>query len=186
MPEVVWHNIIQFNTWSLLQTTELYFMFSCLNCLWSGSTRFEIVSQLLGTAGVNCQKHGPWFFMIIFGPRWCVRPVLCGCFTSLFSSHCPPVCMPAAGCKPIRPPGQLLQPLPLLQRHQHRQGSPGGRQLLPLLRDFRSKGGLRFDTLPARGYVPGNCAGSCYYATTCWGAAATAAGYHDSYRWVIG
>lgn len=53
-------------------------------------------------------------------------------YLSVFSSYCPPVCMPAAGCQPIRPPGQFFQPLTLLQRHQYRQGGARGHQLLPL------------------------------------------------------
>lgn len=104
---------------------------------------------------------------------------VCGCFTSLcFSPHCPPVCMPAAGCQPIRPPGQLLQPLALLQRHQHRQRSQRGHQLLPLQRDLRPQGGRRPDALPVCGHYPGHRAGSSHHDATCGGATAVAAGYY--------
>lgn len=92
--------------------------------------------------------------------------------------------MPAAGCQPIRPPGQFFQPLALLQRHQHRQGSTRVHQLVPLQRDLRPEGGQRFDTLPVRGHVPGHRAGSGAHIATCWGATATAASYHFTYRWV--
>ena len=107
-------------------------------------------------------------------------------YFSCFLPHCPPVCMPAAGCQPIRPPGQFLQPLSLLQRHQHRQGSPGGHQLLPLLRDLCPEGGQRPDALPECGHDPGNRAGSGSHIATCWRATAAAAGYHFTYWWVMG
>ncbi|TNM94686.1 hypothetical protein fugu_017445 [Takifugu bimaculatus] len=47
--------------------------------------------------------------------------------------------MPATGCQPTRPPGQFLQPLTLLQRHQHRQRSARGHHLVPLCRDLRQE-----------------------------------------------
>lgn len=103
---------------------------------------------------------------------------------SVLSPYCPPVCMPAAGCKPIRPPGQLLQPLALLQRHQHRQRSPRGHQLLPLQRDLRPQGGRRPDGLPVCGHFPGHRAGSSHHDATCGGATAVAASYYFTHRCV--
>lgn len=102
------------------------------------------------------------------------------------SLYCPPVCMPATGCQPIRPPGQFFQPLTLLQCHQHRQGSQRGHRLLPLLWNLRPEGGQHFDALPGRGHLTGNCADSRSNIATCWGATANAASYHFTYRWVIG
>lgn len=99
-------------------------------------------------------------------------------YLSLFSPYCPPVCMPAAGCQPIRPPGQFLQPLALLQRHQHWQRSTRGHQLLPLHWDVCPEGGQHPDTLPVCGYFSGHRAGSSPYNATCRGATAIAASYH--------
>lgn len=113
-------------------------------------------------------------------------PLLAGALPLCVSPYCPPVCMPAAGCQPIRPPGQLLQPLALLQRHQHRQRSPRGHQLLPLQRDLRPQGGLYDDAVPVRGHLPRHRAGAGDRDATCWGAAAIAAGYYFPYRWVSG
>lgn len=100
--------------------------------------------------------------------------------------YCPPVCMPAAGCQPIRPPGQFFQPLTLLQCHQHRQGSSRGHQLLQLLWNIRPQGGQHFDTLLVCRHLTGNSPDSCSNIATCWGTTAIAASHHFTYRWVVG
>lgn len=81
-------------------------------------------------------------------------------YLSLFSPYCPPVCMPASGCQPTRPPGQFFQPVPLVQRHQHRQGGSRGHFLFLLLRHICSERRPHIDPLFVCGHVPGN--GACF------------------------
>lgn len=106
-------------------------------------------------------------------------------YLSLFSPYCPPVCMPASGCQPTRPPGQFFQPVPLVQRHQHRQGGSRGHFLFLLLRHICSERRPHIDPLFVCGHVPGN--GACFsdHNATCWGATATAASYYFTCRCVV-
>lgn len=108
----------------------------------------------------------------------------CRFFTSppVVFSHCPLVRMPAAGCQPTRPPGQFLQPLALLQRHQHRQGGQRSRPLVPLLRQLRPQGGRRLGAVPVCGHLAGHRAGSGSHAATSWRTEATAACYPFTHR----
>lgn len=129
-----------------------------------------------------CEQSTLCTFVLSLSYRRCFAAAL----PLLFSPYCPPVCMPAAGCQPIRPPGQLLQSLSLLQCHQHWQGSSRSHQLLPLLRDLCQEGRQHFDTLPVCGHLPGYCAGFSSHVATCWGATTTAASDHFTYRWVMG
>lgn len=153
--------------------------------------RLTILIKLIGIIVLHSitQPLFQFCFFIVFSVYSTVSlggTALRGLYLCLCSPHCPPVCMPAAGCQPTRPPGQLLQPLSLLQRHQHRQRSTRGHQLLSLLWDVYPEGGQHSDTLLVCGNLFGNCSGSSAHVATCWGATATAASYHFTCRWVMG